>query len=123
MSHPKHEPTASSRRQVEALSAFGISDADIAAILDIGPKLLRKLYEEELELGETRASTRVAESLFRTAVRGGREGTTAAIFWLKTRAGWTEFNAPRLRPPSKKEFELEQAMNAGKGTDWEDLLS
>jgi hypothetical protein len=32
----------------------------------------------------------VAENLYRKATGEGREAVTAAIFWLKTRAGWRE---------------------------------
>jgi hypothetical protein len=32
----------------------------------------------------------VAENLFRKATGEGREAVTAALFWLKTRAGWKE---------------------------------
>jgi len=32
----------------------------------------------------------VAENLYRKATGEGREAVTAAIFWLKTHAGWKE---------------------------------
>ena len=37
---------------------------------------------------------KVAESLFRKATGDHRQSVTAAIFWLKTRAGWKEGAAP-----------------------------
>ena len=37
-----------------------------------------------------KANARVAENLYRKATGEGREAVTAAIFWLKTRARWTE---------------------------------
>jgi hypothetical protein len=122
MAIPGHQPTDTTRKQVEALTAYGIGEADIAEVLAVELKVLRKHYRPELENGRARANLRVAESLYRTAIKGGREGTSAAIFWLKTRAGWSEFNAPRFRPPGKKEHEMREAFDAARGTDWEGLI-
>jgi hypothetical protein len=82
-----HEPNETERRQVEAMAGFGVPEADIAKVLNIAPKTLRKHYRTELDTGHVKANTRVAESLFKQAVNGN---TTAAIFWLKTRARWKE---------------------------------
>jgi hypothetical protein len=38
----------------------------------------------------------VAENLFRKATGEGREAVTAAIFWLKARAGWKEVDRHEL---------------------------
>ena len=38
----------------------------------------------------SKANTKVAESLYRKALGDGSQSVTAAIFWLKTRAGWKE---------------------------------
>ena len=46
----------------------------------------------ELDLGHVKANVRVAENLFRKATGEGREAVIAAIFWMKTRAGWREVN-------------------------------
>jgi hypothetical protein len=43
-----------------------------------------------------KANACVAESLYRKAVGEGREAVTAAIFWLKTRAGWKETSTPEF---------------------------
>lgn len=77
-------------RQVEAMTGYGIPPDDIARVLDIDPASLRKDYAKELEGGAIKANARVAESLFKKATGDGREGVIAAIFWLKTRAGWRE---------------------------------
>ena len=69
---------------------YGVSEADIARVLGIDPKTLRKHYREELDTGHIVANAKVAESLFRKATGDGRQSVTAAIFWLKTRAGWRE---------------------------------
>ena len=75
---------------VEAMAAYGIPETDIAKVAKIDPKTLRKHYRDELDLGLIKANAQVGGSLFRKALGDGHGSTTAAIFWLKTRAGWKE---------------------------------
>jgi hypothetical protein len=90
MARPSHKPDAASRRYVESMAGFGIPEADIGDMVGVDPKTLRKHYRLELKHGHTKANARVAENLYRRATGEGREAVTAAIFWLKTRAGWRE---------------------------------
>ncbi|MCB1470379.1 MAG: hypothetical protein KDK08_25245 [Rhizobiaceae bacterium] len=90
MGRPRHEPDANQRRQVETLAGYGIPEHEIANLIGIDPKTLRRHYREELTHGHTKANAKVAENLFRKATGEGRESVTAAIFWLKTRARWKE---------------------------------
>jgi hypothetical protein len=46
----------------------------------------------------------VAESLYRKALGDGAQADTAAIFWLKTRAGWKETSIQELNGPAKIEI-------------------
>jgi hypothetical protein len=85
-----HKPDSTSRRQVEAMAGYGVPEADIAGVLAIDPKTLRKHYRSELDHGHVKANAKVAENLYRKATGDGREAVIAAIFWLKTRAGWKE---------------------------------
>ena len=85
-----HQPDPTSRRQVEAMAAYGVPEADVATVLGIDPKTLRKHYRQELTTGAIKATTKVAESLYRKALGDGSQSVTAAIFWLKTRAHWKE---------------------------------
>lgn len=48
------------------MAAYGVPETDIARVLGIDPKTLRKHYRE------------------------GSQCVTAAIFWMKTRGGWRE---------------------------------
>ena len=80
--------------KVEALASFGISAGDIAGVLGMAEDALRRDYGSELDRGAIKASASVAESLFRKATGDGYEAVTAAIFWLKTRARWTEGQTP-----------------------------
>src|SRR5436190_14998476 len=72
------------------MAGFGLPETDIATVLDIDPKTLRKHYRHELSKGSIKANTKVAESLYRKALSDGSQSVTAAIFWLKTRAHWKE---------------------------------
>jgi len=69
------------------MTSFGIPQEDIARVIGMDSKTLRKHFREELDTGVTKANSRVAQCLFETALGGN---TTAQIFWLKTRAHWKE---------------------------------
>jgi len=84
---PAHEPTDQQRRQVEAMAGYGIPHLDMAAVIGIDRKTLEKHYRRELDTGSTKATAKIAESLYRQAVEGN---TSAAIFWMKARAGGSE---------------------------------
>jgi hypothetical protein len=78
------------------MAGYGIPEPDIARVLGIDPKTLRKHYREELDTGHIKATAKVAENLYRKATGEGREAVVAAIFWLKTRAGWKETSVTEL---------------------------
>ena len=83
----EHIPDEKSRLLVKSLSAVGIRYVDIAQKLDITDDTLRKHYKKELEDGRIDANASIGNTLFNQAKNGN---TSAAIFWLKTRAGWKE---------------------------------
>ena len=72
------------------MAAYGVPEIDIARVIGIDPKTLRKHYRDELDNGHVKANVKVAENLYRKATGEGRESVVAAIFWLKTRARWKE---------------------------------
>lgn len=87
VARPPFRPTEEQRKQVETLTAFGVQQDEIAALIGISPTTLRKHFRRELDVGATKANAKVAQSLFNQAIGGN---VTAAIFWLKTRARWKE---------------------------------
>ena len=125
---PAHEPTEKLRGEVETLAAFGIPQEDIARVLAIDPKTLRVHYVDQLELGSIKATTKVAQNLFTMACKPTREGLQAAIFWLRVRAGWSEYS-PRFptacapEPLGKKAAAQADALTAGKGNEWGNLVN
>ena len=90
MARPAHQPDDVQRRQVEALAGYGVPEAEIAGMVGVDAKTLRKHYRQELAFGHTKANAKVAENLFRKATGEGRESVIAAIFWLKARGRWKE---------------------------------
>ena len=47
-----HVPDPASCRQVEALAGYGVPEADIAGVVEIDAKTLRKHYRRELDTGQ-----------------------------------------------------------------------
>ena len=82
-----HIPTEENKKMVRLLSAVGTRHEDIATKLSITDDTLRKHYKVELDEGRIEANASVAQTLYQQAKNGN---TTAAIFWLKTRAQWRE---------------------------------
>ena len=109
MGRRAHQPDPVGRRQVEAMAGYGVTEADIARVLAIDPKTLRKHYPDELATGHIKANTRIAESLYRKALGDGPQSVTAAIFWLKTRAHWKETTVQELAGPAKVEISWQDA--------------
>ncbi len=118
---PAFTPSDDQRRQVKAMAAYGVPQDDIATVLAIDAKTLRKHFWIELQTGSIEANAKVAQSLFqRATTEKGSAGVTAAIFWLKVRAGWRE---PLAATDAGKKVERERASEiAERGTNWEALL-
>ena len=82
-----HIPTDESRKLVRTLAAVGIRHEDIASKLEINTDTLTKHYRKDLDEGRIDANAAIGKTLYEQARNGN---TGAAIFWLKTRAGWKE---------------------------------
>lgn len=83
----QHVSTVETRKLARALASVGITYEDIASKIGISHETLVKHYKQELADGRIDANAQVAKGLFEQARAGN---TAAAIFWLKTRAGWRE---------------------------------
>lgn len=84
---PKHEPTKAQRDTVSLHAMVGTPQEDIAKVIGVDPKTLRKYYRDELDLALAKANATIGGSLFNKAKNGD---TSAQMFWLKTRAGFSE---------------------------------
>lgn len=83
----KHEPTKAQRDTVSLHAMVGTPQEQIAQVISVDVKTLRKHYRSELDLALAKANATIGGSLFNKA-KGG--DTSAQIFWLKTRAGFKE---------------------------------
>jgi hypothetical protein len=87
LTKPPHEPNDKAKAAVEQMSAVGIPQEDIAMVLDIDPKTLRKHYRKELDQAAIKANSAIGGALYNKAKAGD---TTAMIWWTKTRMQWSE---------------------------------
>jgi len=90
---PTHLVSQDTRNQVTQMSIVGTRYEDIALVLGISHDTLTKYYKQELELGRIEANAAIAGTLFEKAKQGD---TSSMIFWLKTRAQWSEKNTTEL---------------------------
>jgi hypothetical protein len=87
MSRNPHDPNKQNRELVSLHATMGTTQAVIADLLEIDLKTLRKYYRKELDQSLSKANATIGGVLFNKAKAGD---TTAMIFWMKTRAQWSE---------------------------------
>jgi hypothetical protein len=88
MARPEFKVTEAAQKTVKGMAALGCKHDDIATLLEISPKTLRKHFRTELDRGAIEANAKVLQSLFDMATSG--KNTAASIFWAKTRCGMRE---------------------------------
>jgi hypothetical protein len=88
MARPSFSPSAEQRRSVKAMAGLGMRHQDIAVVLEIAEKTLRKHFRVELARGAIEANAKVLQTLYAMATSG--ENTAATIFYAKTRCGLRE---------------------------------
>ena len=84
---PPHAPTEATRQTVQLHTMVGTIQEDVARVLGIDAKTLRKYYRDELDLSKAKANATIGGALFNKAKTGD---TAAMIFWMKTQAGFRE---------------------------------
>ena len=84
---PRFDPSTKDRDTVRAMSAAGHLQSEIAAVIGVDLKTLRKHFRMELDLAHIQANAAVASKLYQMAMAGN---LGACIFWLKARAGWRD---------------------------------
>lgn len=83
------EPTDADRKQVEAMSGYGVPIEQIAAVTmgGIGLEALYNHFREELVAGKAKINAKVGQTLAQKALSGD---TAAMIWWSKSRMGFRE---------------------------------
>jgi hypothetical protein len=113
--------------QVEAMAGYGVPERAIAQVLRIGVDELRQHYQAELDRGLAVATVAVAQNLYAMAIGKDRTALTAAIFWLRSLAGWLELSPRRadtLDPPvGKKEAAQISGETAPDDMGWRGLVN
>lgn len=86
---PEFVPTDAERRQVEALSGYGLPMEQIAVLVrgGIHMETLREHFADELVAGKAKANSGVGKTLYQKAMSGD---TAAMIWWSKTQMKWSE---------------------------------
>ncbi len=84
MSYPLHKVTDERKRMVETMAVAGIPHDDIAVVINVNPKTLKKHYKKELDTGLVKANTQAAKKLYERAMEGD---VKALMFWLERRGG------------------------------------
>jgi len=83
------KPTEEQRKRVKLLAGLGMKQEQIAKLVGVrSTTSLRKHFRDELLQGPVAAAVRVRRTLYEMATSGRNQAAT--IFWLKTRAGWSE---------------------------------
>lgn len=88
----EHVVTDENMKQVTAMAAVGCTQAQIAQLFKINDDTFRKYYGEEFNRAKVLAIGKVAQTLYKRATEGNDLG--AAIFYLKSQAGWRETPSP-----------------------------
>jgi hypothetical protein len=96
LTKPPHTPTQAQRQLVQLHATIGTPQPNIARILGIDPKTLRRWYRDELDLATDQANATIGGALFNKAKAGD---TASMIFWMKTRAGWRETQQVEMSGP------------------------
>lgn len=97
-----YEPTPAERLMVRVCRASGMTEEQIAPLVNwphgLAVSTLKAHFAADIEHGTERLTALIAANLARRAIdpNGGRDGLTAAIFWLKARAGWRDGNGLQI---------------------------
>ena len=83
-----YKPTREHRGLVAAMAGYGIRQPEIASVIGIEQRALRRHYRRELDEGSTKADAKVLETLYKMATSG--TCVAATIFWVKVRRSWRE---------------------------------
>ena len=86
---PAFVPTDQERKQVEALSGYGLSQENIRVLIRDGISMdtLREHFKKELLSGKAKANAQVTKSIFQKVLAGD---AGMMRYWAATQLGWRE---------------------------------
>ena len=83
----EHIVNDQTRKLVESSSGLGLPHEQIAILVGIDDKTLRKHYRAELDMGKAKANGQIAKTLYSKAISGD---TSSLIWWTKAQMRWSE---------------------------------
>ncbi len=106
------EPTDAERKQVEAMSGYGVPFEQIAALIREGICIdtLRDKFATELVNGKAKANAQVGKGVFQKAMSGD---TTAMIWWTKTQMRWKETQQHEITGDAEKPLAIKHIIEWG----------
>lgn len=75
---------------VRLLCAGGITQDRIADAIGVSAPTLRKHYRRDIMVGQAEIDAQAINTLVAAMRGGGKEAVAAAIWWTRSRMGWTE---------------------------------
>lgn len=87
---PPYNPTDETRHQVGIMAASGLTRQAIYTLMKIDQKTFTKYHEEDYQNGLDNMVSQVAARVYRKAISNDSDALAAAMFLLKTRAGWKD---------------------------------
>lgn len=85
---PGFNPCVAQSREVSVMAALGLEANEIALVLNIDEKILKRIYKRELAVSGKISNLVVARKALEMASSGRFPDMTK--FWLKSRAKWKE---------------------------------
>lgn len=119
MARPPFKPTPAMRKRVAIAAGAGMSHEEIALGLGIARNTLAKHFEKELSTGAYEKRLAVLDAMHRAALKGNVAAQKAYVALTPQAA------APPVakeKPLGKKEQAQADAVTAGQGTEWGDLI-
>ena len=92
-----HKPSEENRRLIRTLAGIGVPIKMVANQVGIDEKKLRKYYDDDIDVGQAKATSQIAKRLYDIAMSDSKEALTACIFWLKCRAKWSTLDGPEVQ--------------------------
>ncbi len=126
---PAFAPTPAQREKVAIWKAGGMSDEDIARVLEIDADTLKKHFADELRTHWAKKTAKVVEARYAAAIKGNVTAQTKFLEASRAVSGTAHIgNQPeddrpaRKVPKGKKEVAAEEARAALNDPQWGDDL-
>ena len=81
-----YTPNETDEKKVRLMAACGMTVSQIAAVIGVSRRTIYAHYKKLIQTAALEATAQVAGNLFQMT----KKNPAAAIFWMKTRAGWRE---------------------------------